>query len=88
MSFSSDLRFLNDKRATLGNHQFMSPRTRPKHALDEYRKFIREAAPYVSVVMGRRIEALDADRFSDDEIETIAIVIDGRAEALKKEKSN
>lgn len=62
----------------------MTKQTEPKFELDEYRKFIREAWPYVSIVAQRKIRAEDADRLTDDEIREIALLIDERAEELKK----
>lgn len=56
----------------------------PKFALSEYRKFIREAAPYVSLAVGRKLKPSDADQFSDEEIKKIALIIDERAGELSK----
>lgn len=66
----------------------MTKPPQPKFALIEYRKFIREAASYVSIVVGRKLQAADADRFTDDEIREIALLIDQRADELKKRGLN
>ena len=62
----------------------MIRRPKPKYTLDEYRKFIREAAPYVSIVAGRKLGPEDADRMSDEELTKLALALDQRAEELKK----
>lgn len=64
----------------------MTKITKPKYELDEYRKFIREAWPYVSIVARRKIRPEDADRLRDDEIREIALLIDERAEELRKRR--
>lgn len=56
----------------------------PKQPLEEYRRFIREAAPYVSVVIGRRILPEEADKIGEEELVKIALLIDARAEAVQK----
>ena len=56
----------------------------PRYHLDEYRKFIREAAPYVSIIAGRRIRATEADQISDEDLIRLALLIDERADSLKK----
>lgn len=66
----------------------MTTRPKPKFELDEYRKFIRDAWPYVSIVAGRKIRSEDADRLSNDEIREIALLIDERADELKKRGFN
>lgn len=57
----------------------------PKFELSRYRQFIREAAPYVSLVVGRRIRALDADKMSAQEITEIALMLDERVKDLDKQ---
>ncbi len=59
-------------------------KAKPKFELAEYRQFIRDAWSYVSIVAGRKLRAEDADRLSDEEIREIALLIDERAEELKK----
>lgn len=56
----------------------------PLHDLESYRQFIRDAAPYVSVVIGRKLTAKDAEKFSDEEMTKIALMIDERVKALGK----
>lgn len=56
---------------------------RPKFDLEVYRQFIREAAPYVSVVIGRRIQAAEANLLTDDQLVKIALIIDDRVKDLK-----
>jgi hypothetical protein len=56
----------------------------PKYTLEEYRKFIREAAPYISLVAGRKIKPAEAESMSDDELTKLALIIDERVSALKK----
>lgn len=58
--------------------------SRPKYSLDEYRKFIREAAPYISLIAGRRIRPTEADTMTDEEITRLALQIDERVDNLKK----
>jgi len=57
---------------------------RPRYHLDEYRKFIREAAPFLSLVAGRRIHPNEAETMSDEALKTLALLIDQRVEDLKK----
>lgn len=63
------------------------PDRRPRYSLDEYRKFIREAAPYISLIAGRRIRASEADTMSDEAVEKLALLIDSRVDDLKKNSS-
>lgn len=56
---------------------------KPRYDLDTYRKFIREATPYVSIVAGRRLRPDDADRMSEQELTRLALLLDERADALK-----
>ncbi len=56
---------------------------RPRYDLEIYRQFIRDAAPYVSVVIGRRIKAGEANLMTDDELVKIALIIDSRVKELK-----
>ncbi|MES2965039.1 MAG: hypothetical protein V4760_14230 [Bdellovibrionota bacterium] len=55
----------------------------PRYELEIYRQFIREAAPYVSVIIGRRIQVSEASLMTDDEIAKIALIIDERVKELK-----
>jgi hypothetical protein len=57
----------------------------PKYTLEEYRKFIREAAPYISLIAGRKIKAAEADSMNDEELTRLALVIDERVAGLKKD---
>jgi hypothetical protein len=57
---------------------------RPRYHLDEYRKFIREAAPFMSLVAGRRIRPSEAETMSNEALEALALLVDQRAEDLKK----
>lgn len=57
---------------------------KPKYELDAYRKFIRDAAPFISLVAGRRIKASEADTMSDEDLTKLAIQIDLRVEDLNK----
>ena len=54
----------------------------PKFPLSEYRKFIREASPFVSLVLGRKIKAAEADLLSDAEMLIVAEKIDLRVKDL------
>ncbi|RYZ74425.1 MAG: hypothetical protein EOP05_09235 [Proteobacteria bacterium] len=54
----------------------------PKFELAEYRKFIREAAPFVSLVLGRKLKPAEADLLSDTEMVVIAEKIDKRVKDL------
>lgn len=55
----------------------------PQYELSQYRQFIRDAAPFVSLIAGRRISAVEADLLSDDQIRTLALQIDQRVKDLK-----
>jgi hypothetical protein len=55
-----------------------------KFELEVYRQFIRDAAPFVSLVAGRKIRAEDAEKFTDEEMSILALRIDERAAALNK----
>jgi hypothetical protein len=59
---------------------------KPKYELQRYRDFIREAVPYVSLIIGRRMSAAEAALLTDDEITKIALVIDSRVGDLNKSK--
>lgn len=61
----------------------MIRKAEPKYELSRYRQFIREAAPYVSLIVGRRLSAVEADLLSDEQIRQIAIKIDERVKDLK-----
>lgn len=56
---------------------------KPRFELEVYRQFIRDAAPYVSVVLGRRLSAADGNLLTDAEIAKIAVLIDERVKDLK-----
>ena len=58
----------------------------PRYELSSYRQFIRDAAPYVSIVAGRRIRPTDAETIPESELLVLAKLIDARAEDLKKSK--
>jgi len=62
----------------------LTPDRRPRYALEEYRKFIREASPYISLIAGRRIRPGEADTMSDEAVEKLALLIDARVDDLKK----
>ena len=55
---------------------------RPNFDLSAYRKFIREAAPFVSLVIGRKVKAAEADVLSDEALVEIAEKIDARVKDL------
>lgn len=55
----------------------------PKFPLEKYRQFIREAAPYVSIVIGRVIRGHEADTLSDEEIRHIAILVDQKVPKME-----
>ena len=57
---------------------------KPKYELERYRQFIRDAAPYVSILLGQRIQPTDADKLTDEQITAIGLLIDDRADDLKK----
>jgi hypothetical protein len=61
----------------------MMQKPQPRFELSKYRDFIREAAPYVSLIVGRRISATEADLLTDDQIKAIAVKIDARVKDLK-----
>lgn len=61
-----------------------NPAREPRYDLSVYRNFIREAAPYVSLVIGRRILASQAETLSEAELKAIALVIDSRVDDLAK----
>ncbi len=58
-------------------------KTTPKFELKVYRDFIREAAPYVSLIVGKRLTAADADKISDADLSQLALKIDERVTDLK-----
>ena len=60
----------------------------PKFELSHYRQFIRDAAPYVSLIAGRRVSAVEADTLTDEQIKDIAHLIDSRVQDLKPGKSS
>jgi hypothetical protein len=57
---------------------------KPRYELSVYRKFIRDAAPYVSLIAGRRIRASEAETLSDAELRELALAIDARVDDLNK----
>jgi hypothetical protein len=54
----------------------------PKYDLPTYRKFIRDAAPFVSLVIGRKIHANESDLLSDEALLAIAEKIDVRVKDI------
>jgi len=62
----------------------MKPERRPRYSLEEYRKFIREAAPYMSLIAGRRIRPSEAETMTDEEVEKLALIVDSRVDDLNK----
>jgi hypothetical protein len=58
----------------------------PRYDLEIYRQFIRDAAPYVSIVLGRRIQPSEANTLTDDEMVKIALLIDSRVKDLSAGK--
>jgi len=58
----------------------------PRYDLETYRQFIRDAAPYVSIVLGRRIQPSEANTLTDEEMVKIALLIDSRVKDLKPQK--
>jgi hypothetical protein len=58
---------------------------RPKYDLETYRKFIRDAAPYVSLIAGRRIHPSQADLMPENELIRLALLIDQRVGDLDKQ---
>ena len=54
----------------------------PKFDIATYRKFVRDAAPFVSLVLGRKIKAAEADLLSDEEMLKVAEKIDERVKDL------
>lgn len=55
----------------------------PRYHLDVYRKFMRDAAPYVSLIAGRKIKPSESETWSDDEVRRLALLIDSRVAELK-----
>jgi hypothetical protein len=60
------------------------PPDKPRYSLEKYRQFIRDAAPYVSIVAGRKIRAAEADTITDEELTLLALLIDSRVSDLSK----
>jgi len=58
----------------------------PKYDLEVYRQFIRDASPYVSVILGRKLKAQDADTLNNEELSEIAMKIDNRVDDLKAKR--
>jgi hypothetical protein len=56
---------------------------KPKYDLETYRRFVREATSYVSIIVGRKIRAEEADTMSDTEVMELALKIDTRVDDLK-----
>lgn len=54
----------------------------PKYDLATYRKFIRDAAPFVSLVIGRKLKSSEADLLSDEAMVEIAEKIDVRVKDI------
>lgn len=61
----------------------MITKPEPRYELSKYRDFIRDAAPYVSLIVGRRIAKTEADLLTDEQIRAIALKIDERVKDLK-----
>ncbi len=61
----------------------MDEQKKPKYDLQIYRKFIREASPYVSVIVGRKVSPEEAETMTEDEIWDLALRIDSRVDDLK-----
>ena len=59
----------------------------PKFPLDVYRAFIRDAAAYVSLVVGRKISPAEADVMSEEELKRIAVLIDSRVDDLHRSRN-
>ncbi len=55
---------------------------KPNFDLSAYRKFVREAAPFVSLVIGRKVKPAEADVLSDEAMLEIAKKIDERVKDL------
>ena len=56
---------------------------KPRYEIETYRQFIRDAEAYVSLIIGRRVKASEANLLTDDEIAKIALQIDARVSTLK-----
>lgn len=54
----------------------------PKYDIATYRKFIKDAAPFVSLVIGRKIHASESDLLSDEAMIAVAEKIDARVKDL------
>jgi hypothetical protein len=54
----------------------------PKFEIEAYRKFVRDAAPFVSLVLGRKIHASEGDLLSDEAMLEIAEKIDERVKDI------
>ena len=55
---------------------------KPNFDLSAYRQFIREAAPFVSLVIGRKVKAAEADLLSDEAMLEVAEKVDSRVKDL------
>lgn len=64
----------------------LSSGRQPRFHLDAYRKFIREATPYVSLIAGRRMKANEAESMSNQELTKLALLIDDRVADLNASK--
>lgn len=60
--------------------------SKPKYDLAVYRDFVREAAPYVSLITGKKILPSDADLMSEKSLIELALIIDSRVGDLNKSK--
>ena len=58
------------------------PKT-PRYELSQYRQFIRDAAPFVSLIAGRRISKAEAELLTDEQMTALALMIDKRVDDLK-----
>lgn len=73
-----------DSADDLGDDCVMTQKRKPKYELSEYRQFIRDAAPFISLIAGRRINKAEADLMTDEQLEELALKIDERVEDLNK----
>jgi hypothetical protein len=77
---------MSEDSSDSGQKPPQKPAEKPKYELQKYRDFIREAGPYVSLIIGRRLKAADAALLTDAEIAKIALLIDSRVGDLNKSK--
>jgi hypothetical protein len=58
--------------------------TQPRFELEAYRKFIRDASPYISVIAGRRVKPTEAETMTNAQVTELALILDSRVKDLKK----